>query len=101
MSSFPRQHVHAERPAPGVIVLRLQRWPGAIDLAFDFNAPVLDRLLAAVAAGQMRPAVVAAALAEDDTLRRAVVALEAAERGPRPAAWAAELRVDLMGASRV
>ena len=63
------------------ITLRLLRDQAAAAIAFDHEAPHLDRLLAAVASDVMRGPVAAAALREDPDLRQAVVNLAEAQTG--------------------
>lgn len=63
------------------IQLRLLRDQSAAAIAFDHEAPHLDRLLAAVASGVMREHVAAAALREDAELRATVVNLADAQTG--------------------
>lgn len=63
------------------IRLRMLRDMAAAAVAFDAEAPHLDRLLAAAASDVMRPPVVEAAIREDQQLRQAVVDLTNAQTG--------------------
>jgi hypothetical protein len=63
------------------IKLRMLRDMAAAGVAFDAEAPHLDRLLAAAASGVMRAPVVEAAIREDAELRQAVVDLAGAQTG--------------------
>jgi hypothetical protein len=69
-----RRHVRAVK-AGHYVTLHIPWAAEAERVAFDFDALLLDRLLAAAAAGVMRVQVVEAAIAESEELRREVLAL--------------------------
>jgi hypothetical protein len=75
-----RRQVEAARRGD-TVTLRLLRSAAAVDIAFDLDAPVLDRLLAAAAAGVMRTPVVEAALSEEPALRQGVIDLANSQTG--------------------
>jgi hypothetical protein len=72
--SFARRHVRAVK-AGAYVTLHVPWAAEAERVAFDFDASLLDRLLAAAAAGVMRVQVVEAAISESPELRQGVLAL--------------------------
>jgi hypothetical protein len=79
-----RRHVRAVK-AGAYVTLHVPWVPEAEAVAFDFEAPLLDRLLACAATGVMRVNVVEAGIANDEALRLEVLAL-ALEPPPEPEA---------------
>lgn len=63
------------------VALRIQRDAAAAALAFDHRAPLLPRLLGAVASGVMAAEVAGPALGSQPELRQAVVDLSQAQAG--------------------
>jgi hypothetical protein len=79
VSAF-RQQIAAARRGD-LVTLRLLRSQEAQRVAFDPQAPALDRLLAAAASGVMQPAVVEEALSGQTELRQEVIDLAGANTG--------------------
>lgn len=61
--------------------LQVARDAAALGLAFDARAPLLDRVLGAVASGFLAPELAQAAIEQSPPLREAVVALAGAQTG--------------------
>jgi hypothetical protein len=74
-----RDNVQAETIGD-MLILRVPRNPGATATAFDADALYLDRVLAAVASGTMRPTLAVAAIRDDLSLLGAALAMVDAQR---------------------
>lgn len=89
--------IHARHEGTA-LVLQVRHDAGLRAVAFDPDAPQLERLLAAVASGVMQNAVAVAFIRDDEALRGAALELLAQEPGETLTGAVVTLRIPLEGA---